>query len=233
MNLKFISDIFSDLINLIYPDVCIVCEDKLVKNERLFCTLCLADIPRTNFHLYVDNPVSRIFWGRCKIESATSFFYFKKGSKYRSLLHKLKYKGRNDIGIELGKMFGNDLINSLYNNIDVIIPVPLHPAKLKIRGYNQSEQIANGIGKRMNVPVINNALKRVVNTNTQTKQARFDRWLNVEDIFKYNISSNLLNKNILLVDDIITTGSTVEACVNAIHKEIECKIFAVSLAFTS
>jgi ComF family protein len=222
--------IFSDFLDLFYPRTCAACGFNLFRNENLICTKCLFYLPKTNFHKDVDNPVARLFWGRVKIEYASSYFYFTKGSRFRKLIHKLKYKGQKQIGFELGKHFGFNLAGSPFKEIDIIIPVPLHPKKEKKRGYNQSEWIARGIAEAMNKKVETKWLYRSVATQTQTKKTRFERWENVEDIFHLHDIKAVEGKHILLVDDVVTTGSTLEACAKAILMAGNSKVSIVTLA---
>jgi ComF family protein len=163
--------------------------------------------------MYENNPVSRIFWGRVNLSSATSFLFFNKGGSVQKLIHQLKYKGSIETGNFLGELMGNDLIKSdLYNTIDAIIPVPLHKKKLHIRGYNQSDIIARGIGKSMSIPTVSNTLIRTEFTETQTKKARYSRWENVKGKFGINNQEDIEGKHVLLVDDVLTTGATIESC---------------------
>ena len=204
------------LTELLYPRLCVVCGDKLIEQEQWICLHCLHHIPRTNYHLTPDNPVARIFYGRVPVEYATSFFYFSKGSEYQSLLHNLKYKGMKELGEEIGKHFGIDLQQSpQFSSVDLICPVPLHPQKEKKRGYNQSWWIASGIARQMNKELAADNLKRVTATETQTRKSRFERWQNVEGIFELSNPEAFSGKHILLVDDVVTTGATLEACASA------------------
>jgi ComF family protein len=209
----------------------VVCGDRLIEQEQWICLNCLHHIPRTNFHLSADNPVAQIFYGRVPIEYATSFFYFSKGSQYQTLLHSLKYKGMKELGAEIGKHFGIDLMQSPgFSSVDVICPVPLHPSKEKKRGYNQSWWIASGIAKQMNKELDAQNLKRVTATETQTRKSRFERWQNVEGIFELSNPETFEGKHILLVDDVVTTGSTLEACAVAIHSATNAKVSIATLA---
>ena len=231
--MKAIINIFSDFLNLIYPNICICCDEKLVNSEKILCSHCLADIPKTNFNDIRQNILAEMFWGRIQIEGATSLLYFRAESRYRKVLHKLKYEGQQDIGTQLGILLGNELVKTEMNTIDYLIPVPLHPKRLRRRGFNQSEIIANGVSKVLDKPVINNVVKRKSYNLSQTEKGRYDRWLNVEGIFDVLAPNFLDNKRILIIDDIITTGSTIEACVDAINKASDCKIYICSVAFTN
>jgi len=203
-----------------------------MNQEKYICLKCLFDLPRTNFHSIHGNKVEQQLWGKVQIEHATSYFYFRKGSRYQKLIHYLKYKGLKELGEEVGKHFGFDLCESPdFSEIDVIIPVPLHPRKFRKRGYNQSEWIAKGLGFALNKPVDSNNLVRKVHTSTQTQKSRFDRWKNVEGIFEVQQPEMLHNKHVLLVDDVMTTGSTIEACSVALLKVSGLKISVATLAY--
>lgn len=206
-----ISKYFGSLVSLIYPKLCLVCGSTLFGNEDLLCTHCRHSLPETNFHKSSGNPVEQLFWGRLHIEHATALLYFDKGSSYRQLIHQLKYQGRKDAGFYLGRLLGAALNESIFSLPDCIIPIPLHQAKLRRRGYNQSQIIAEGIAEILNLEVFNDVLQRTFNTNTQTQRKRYDRWKNVEGIFECQYPEKITNKHVLLVDDVITTGATMEA----------------------
>jgi len=161
---------------------------------------------------------------------AASYYFFSKKSKVQHLLHELKYHGNKDVGFMIGKLYGYDLLMSEYfKAIDFIIPVPLHPKKLKKRGYNQSEWIAKGLSISMKIPVNTNCLYRKVDSKTQTKKTRYNRWENVGMIFGLHHKEILSNKSVLLVDDVVTTGATLEGCAQVLQKG-NCKVYIVTLA---
>ena len=219
------------LTELLFPRLCVVCGDKLIEQEQWICLHCLHHIPRTNFHHNPENPVAQLFYGRVQIEAATSFFYFSKGSKYQTLLHNLKYKGMKELGEEIGKHFGIDLLQSPeFSSVDLICPVPLHPQKEKKRGYNQSWWIASGIAKQMQKEMSDNNLKRITATETQTRKSRFERFLNVEGIFDLSDPEAFSGKHILLIDDVVTTGSTLEACAVSILSKTNARVSIATLA---
>ena len=219
------------LTELIFPRLCVTCGDKLIVQEQWICLHCLHHIPRTNYHLEPENPLAQLFYGRVRIEFATSFFYFSKGSKYQLLVHNLKYKGMKELGAEMGKHFGIDLLQSDdFSSVDLICPVPLHPRREKKRGYNQSGWIAQGIATQMNKPLSVNNLIRVKATETQTLKNRFERWQNVEGIFDLTNPEAFSGKHILLVDDVVTTGSTIEACAQAILSKTDARVSIATLA---
>jgi len=209
---KYNLDWFRDFGNLLFPKVCDGCGTPLNSQEDLLCLTCLYQLPRTNFHLYKANPIAQKFWGRTPINEAFSFLLFEKGNMTQRLLHALKYRHRQDIGERLGLIFGRDLAEDSYSGPDYIIPLPLHETKHKIRGYNQCTSIVNGMTIHLGIPVLHDAVKRITANATQTNKGRFERWLNVENIFAVVSPEILSGKHILLVDDVITTGSTLEAC---------------------
>ncbi|MFO7879718.1 MAG: ComF family protein [Bacteroidota bacterium] len=219
---------WQDFWYLFYPKICDACGKSLLQQEEILCTKCLVKLPRTKFHADPENTLSQVFWGRVKIERATALMVFVKGSQYRKLIHKLKYKRRPDIGVFLGRELGSELnLDGHFSAIDCVLPVPLHPDKKKVRGYNQAERIAEGISQVMGIPVSNENLHRKVFTKTQTKKGRYDRWENVSGVFAVRNPEELSGKHVLLVDDVITTGATIEACAHAL---LEVKDVRVSIA---
>ncbi len=220
-----------DFINLFYPLICPVCETQLVHGEKLICTPCLLHMPRSNYHQYEDNPVAQAFWGRVQVVNATAYYLFEKGSKYQKLIHQLKYKGRKNIGLELGKMFGESLLETGFQKVDLIVPVPLHYKKLKKRGFNQSELITQGMSEAMEKQMDTENLIRKVANPTQTRKTRVERWENVEGIFELRNPDRFNNKHILLVDDVLTTGATLEACADAVLEANGTKVSIAVLAY--
>lgn len=203
----------SDLLSLLLPRTCPACGRPLKDWEECLCLVCLAQMPVTHFDCDRDNPLAEIFWGRVKLSQAVAWFYFRKGSAYQDALHKLKYNDRPDIGYSMGKQFGYELYRSReFIKPDLLIPVPLNPRKQRKRGYNQSEAIAKGLSVALRIPLINSALTRPIATSTQTRKSRYERYLNVSGKFKASQPVLLENRHILLIDDVITTGATLEAC---------------------
>jgi len=210
---------FDDFISLFYPRLCAGCSTSLVRGEDVLCLNCMADLPRTNYHYNQENPIFQIFMGRANITLATSFCRFDKGGRLQHILHELKYKGNCEAGHKMGLLFGYDLMQSeLFRDIDAIIPVPLHIRKEKKRGYNQSTEICKGLSESMNKPLMTGNLIRIVHTATQTRKGRFERWENVSGIFKVSKPELLAGKHVLVVDDVITTGATLEACCEPLLK---------------
>lgn len=235
MIFKQLYHLLIDLFHLFYPRICSACNSLLYKHEDVICTKCLYELPKTNFNLGKDNIVAQIFWGRFPLESAGAYYFFKKGSKVQHLLHQFKYKNSPEIGVRIGQLYGLDLKKSGCPIPDVIIPIPLHPKKEVIRGYNQSERFAEGLSQSLNIPVDTTNFIRNTFTETQTKKSRFDRWNNVKDIFICVNPEDFRNKHILLVDDVITTGSTIESSVQKLlsYENLNLKISIASMAVAS
>ena len=222
----------NDFIALIFPHVCVSCGKSLYKNEQSICTYCAYYLPKTNFHLVHDNPIVKIFWGRVPIYSAAAFYGFNKGGKVQHLIHQLKYKGQQHIGVSVGKLYGYELkYCEDFNAVDTIIPVPLHPKRQKKRGYNQSDCFAEGLAESMNVKADLKTLYRALESETQTKKSRFSRWQNVESIFQLRNADALEGKHVLLVDDVITTGATLEACAQTLLQVPGVKVSIVCMAY--
>lgn len=220
-----------NFLELFFPALCTACGNRLVNNEKFVCFECWSDLPVTNFHESRENKVAQLFWGRVNIEFATSYFSYKKGSRYQQIIHQIKYKGLKELGFEIGKRFGFVLRNSDLSQIDCIVPVPLHPRKVKRRGFNQSDWIAHGIAEIMEKPVFSDHVIRKVFTGTQTRKNRFQRWKNVEGIFEIRNPEDFVEKHILLIDDVVTTGSTLEACAHPILNIEKTKVSIATLAF--
>lgn len=223
-----------DLLGLFYPHVCLICGNSLAGNERILCSGCNYHLPRTRFHDDPENPVARSFWGRVNLVSATAFLYFRRGGMTQTLLHNLKYKGVKDIGIYLGEEFGRELLKTeTFSNVDGVIPIPLHPKKHRKRGYNQSEVIARGICSVTGAELMLKMVARKVHSSTQTRKGRFERWQNVENIFAVEKKASLSGRRILVVDDVITTGATMEACLQALSAAGNVSLYAGAVAFSS
>jgi len=221
-----------DFLNLLFPELCPACENVLLRNEGIICTACRLDLPRTRFYSFRDNPVARLFWGRVRLENATSYFYYQKGSRYQNLVHELKYRGRTDIGMELGRIMGIELRDTPFAETDVILPVPLHPEKQRIRGYNQCDFIAGGLSSGLEIPFRTGLLVRTSESLTQTGKSRIQRWMNVEQVFKVAEKGNLPSKHITLVDDVVTSGATLDACASALLQVPGTRVSIATLAFT-
>jgi len=222
----------ADFVSLLFPELCAACRESLVANEHLLCTDCRFNLPYTNFHLQADNIVARQFWGKINIEAAFALFYFNKGGKIQNMLHQLKYNGQQQIGNLLGNIAGGQLIkNEIFNNVDYIIPVPLHKKRFRERGYNQSTRFAEGLADKLNAVVEEGNLVRVKSTETQTHKSRFARFENMQEVFRVINPEKLKGKHVLLVDDVVTTGSTLEACGEQLLKVEGLKLSIATIAY--
>jgi len=220
-----------NLLNLFFPEVCLACDHQLRDNEEEICTNCRHELPTTNFHNEKNNSVEKIFYGRVKIEHATALLFFQKEGIVQQLIHNLKYRGFENIGTLLGKWLGHELKHSeYYNNIDIVIPVPLHKTRLKKRGYNQVEKFAQEIALALNAEYKTNILLKTASTKTQVFKKRLARWDSSKTSFNVENAHLLEAKHILIVDDIITTGATIEACANQLFTANSNKNLKISVA---
>lgn len=223
-----------DLLHLVYPSICLVCDNELVRSEKHICSVCDDDLIKTSFHLF-DEPTDtdKLFWGRIQFKRTYSHLYFKKNSPAQNILFNLKYKNNNLIGKYFGREMGKRLKNmSEFRTADAIIPVPLHYKKEFIRGYNQSKALADGIAEELEIEVNTRLVKRNSHSTSQTNKSRFQRWDNVHSIFSTKPSLKRY-KHVILVDDVVTTGSTIEALANSILKEnpdIEISLATLAIA---
>lgn len=230
--MKLQSGYLADFLSLLFPQLCPACGIELVANEKIICTDCHYNLPLTNFHLQADNIVAQQFWGKVNLEGAYALYYFTKGGKVQNLMHHFKYNGMQQIGNLLGSVAGNQLIkNEKFAGVDYIIPVPLHKSRLKERGYNQSACFARGLAEKLNGVVEENNLVRTRATETQTHRSRFARFENMQEVFVVVNPDKLKNQHVLLVDDIVTTGSTLEACAIPLLKIPGLKLSIATIAY--
>ncbi|WP_424492544.1 ComF family protein [Salinimicrobium sp. GXAS 041] len=224
---------FHDLLELLYPQVCHTCEAVLLSNEKVVCTRCIHELPVTNFHLEKENEVEKIFYGRVKLEYATSLLLFEKKGMVQQLIHNLKYKGHEEIGDFLGTWLGEDLHKiENYKQIDVVIPVPLHKSKLRKRGYNQVEKFGRAIAHSLEIPYEDSVLVKKTASSTQTIKKRFARWGSIESTFLIENAEKVAHQHILLVDDLVTTGATLEACALKLLNIPGVKVSIATMAVT-
>ncbi|WP_159950009.1 ComF family protein [Polaribacter septentrionalilitoris] len=225
--------ILNDFFRIFYPELCVNCENQLINNETILCTFCRHDLPFTNITNYQDNKVTQVFYGRTEVEKAFSLLLFRKKGITKKLIHELKYKGNEDIGVFFGNWIGDILKeNKEFIDIDCIIPVPLHVKKLKQRGYNQVTKFGEQLSLHMQKPLLEHELVRVSSTKTQTYKSRFERFKNTNTKFEVKNPSIFKNKHVLLIDDVITTGATLEACIEEIKKENKVKVSILTMAYT-
>lgn len=222
-----------DLFSLLFPNLCNGCGRSLFPGEKAICSHCLHDLPFTDFHVNPANQVAKQFWLRVPITAAMAMLYFKKGGKVQQIIHNLKYRGKTDLGFFLGTMLGNRLKGILdYQQADYIIPVPLHHSRKRQRGYNQCDEIARGLSAALQVPVGEYMLIRKKITSTQTRKSRFLRYENMMEVFEVLQKYSVVNQHILLIDDVVTTGATLEACTLALLAAGAKKISIACVAFS-
>ena len=205
--------LLSDGLNLLFPALCAACTSPLERHEQIVCTSCRLTLPYNSF----DDPrIYKRFHGRLPIHYAYSMFDFQKHGRVQAMVHALKYKGNYQVGVHLGYWFAEQLKAAQQDTFDCIVAVPLHPKKRKLRGYNQSEMFAKGISEQLGIPLIDDALQKRDKTTSQTRFGRFSRWKNIEEGFFLSCADKVIGKNVLLVDDILTTGATLDVCGNAL-----------------
>ncbi len=210
---KFISEIKESVLHLFFPQICAGCNSNLLSKDNMLCLYCHSSLPQTSFHLHANNPIEKLFWGRLPVTHATAQYYFSKESLVQRLMHQFKYRRNKDLGFFLGKMMGQQLIESnRFSYIDALVPLPLFPSKERKRGFNQATVLCDGIAEVLQKPVLKYAVKRISYTESQTKKSRLERWQNMEGRFEVMNKETIQGKHILLVDDVITTGATLEAC---------------------
>ena len=229
--LKFMRRIHNDIFELFFPRYCAGCQNQLHHFENALCLHCIMMLPRASIHQLRENKLERLFWGRADVSMATAFLRMSRKGLTHRLVHELKYEGNKEIGQLLGTLFGQELKKiDEWKSVDLIIPVPLHPKKEQLRGYNQSYEIASGVSESMDVPTTKTALTRKHYTDTQTKKSRVERWQNVSEIFDINENELNTSNHILLVDDVITTGATIESCVLALTNNKKIRVSVAALA---
>jgi len=225
--------LISSFFNLFFPVLCKSCNNPLNIGENIICTKCRHKLPQTNFHLYKNNQTEKIFYGRAKIEFASSFLFFYKNGLTQNLIHNLKYKGHQEIGTLLGNWFGEKLKKEAKLKIDYVVAVPLHKKKERKRGFNQVDTFGEALSNKLGAKYSKNNLVRINQSETQTKKSRLARWINVKEIFSLIDSDIFENKSVLLIDDVVTTGATMEACCHEIEKSKNVRISVVTMAITS
>jgi ComF family protein len=227
----FLKEYIEDVYRLFYPKTCGACEQHLVKGEEHLCLICSNNLPQTKFETLQYNPAEQIFDGRADIEFVTAFLYFAKGELTQKILHNIKYNQKKQLAVFLGKRMG-EMLSGVHKRLtfDAVMPVPLHPKKLKMRGYNQSLLIAEGIAEVLSLPIYSNVLLRAQHTDTQTRKNRMERWENISNAFEMKHSEKIKDKHILLIDDVLTTGATLEACAHTIKSKENTKISIATLA---
>ena len=221
------------LLHMLFPSLCFGCEENSVNIDEMICINCRLHLPFTSFENIHNNTVEKLFWGRVPLQFASSTFYYVEKTAIQKIIHQIKYHHAHDLGIEMGKIMGQRLKDVFErSSIDCCIPMPLHPSKEKKRGYNQASLLCKGIRETTDIEFKEYLLERKIATGTQTKKSRIARWDNVSSVFEVNDSSMIQNKNIVLVDDVITTGASMEACARILLDNGANTVAIVSLAYT-
>ena len=222
-----------NLLKLIFPQLCFGCNNLLLLNEEIICAACRHDMPLTNHHENQNNDTTKKFYGIINLEFGASMLYFHKKGIVQKLIHNLKYKGKEEIGHLLGEWYGNDIKNiELIKTVDYIIPVPLHQKRLKERGYNQVDSFCKSLSEVTKIPYNKELLIRTKYNKTQTKKSKNERQENVQNIFDVNFNESHFGKHFLLIDDVITSGATLELCAKALLKIPNTQISIITIAYT-
>jgi ComF family protein len=219
-----------DFVALFFPYYCESCGESLIHAESIFCVKCVSSFPRTDYHLMNYNPIKDKLQGIIDLEYSLSFLKYERKGRARRMLHALKYRNKPEIGYHLAYLYGIELLESSSFDFDIILPIPLHKSKLMLRGYNQSDTIAQGLSDALGIPWSSTAIYRAKANPTQTNKNRLERWRNVDGIFGVLQPDKIKNKHVLLVDDIITSGATIEACGRALYKAGISKLSIACLA---
>jgi competence protein ComFC len=232
---KKLRESVNSLAHFIYPEICLICENELSETQKHICSFCQLEFHFTYFESYIEpSPMDKLFWGRVALRGTYALLEYKKGQSVQPLLHSLKYKNRPQLGIQLGKEIAARIKDHpSFQEIDALIPVPLHPKKEFIRGYNQSEKLAQGIAEVLNVSLHSNFLNRTKHTQSQTNKNRFKRWDNVQNKFAIDLTNRRPLKHIALIDDVVTTGSTLESLVKTINTydpSIQVSVITLAIA---
>ena len=229
-----LTEVYHSLLDIFYPQICYCCQEELADRDENTCLQCRLSLPRTGFHKQKVNSFTERFFGRVPLKYGVSYYHYKKGGNVRKLIYQLKYHGKKELGIEIGRAYGYELAAvEDFKEIDLIVPVPLHPKKKVIRGYNQSDMFAIGLSEAMEIPWSPDILQRKVFTNTQTKKDKFDRLGNMDGVFHVPKPKLLDGKHILLVDDVLTTGATLEVCANELTKTKNTTLSMATIAMAS
>lgn len=232
--MPLLTDIKEALLHLVFPHVCAGCGSDVLPTEQALCLRCLDALPQTRFQEHAGNPVEKIFWGRLPLVAATAQYYFTKESGMQRLMHQFKYRGNKELGIFLGRQMGKSLIEtSRFSTIDALVPLPLFNAKERKRGFNQATVLCEGIADVLQKPLFKNNVIRTAHTESQTKKNRMERWQNMEGRFDVMKAHNLSGKHLLLVDDVVTTGATLEACGRALLEVAGVRLSIATLYIAS
>jgi ComF family protein len=231
--MRWLSSLGEAASQLFFPHHCVACGTDTLNQDTELCWHCLGSLPATHFASLPANPLEKIFWGRLPIQAATALYFYTQNSLLQKTMHAFKYHRNQKLGIQLGRLLGENLLNAGRFQVDLLVPVPLHPRKEKQRGFNQAAIICEGISQVMKIPFKEGILQRPAPSETQTNKSRIERWKNIEGNFSVSNSHAIEGKHCLLVDDVITTGATLEACGSALLNVNDVKISIASLGTAS
>lgn len=231
--MPLLQEIRESFLHLFFPHICAGCGNDILDRESVLCIRCMEAMPETHFELYPGNPVEKKFWGRLQLQNATAQYYFTGESLIQHLIHQFKYKGNKELGIQLGRMMGNSLKRSDRFHADTLIPLPLFSDKERKRGFNQAYILCQGIAEYLHIPVLKNVIIRPQYTETQTRKGRIERWKNMEGKFVLTDPGIIAGKHVLLVDDVITTGATLESCGSELLKAANTRLSIACLCSAS
>ncbi len=223
-----VSFVFNSILDIFYPRTCTICDQDLNHKENYYCLPCLHELPFLDRHPGALEQVQKIFWGRVDIERVYTLLNYQNKNNTQKILHEMKYRSKTKLTKHMGRLLAKSIPDN--HEIDFMIPVPLHPKKERIRGYNQSLILAEGLREKTNIPILNNVIKRTASNRSQTQFSKYDRWQNVNTIFSPDRTDQIENKHILIVDDVLTTGATLEACATVLKNISQCKISITTLA---
>jgi ComF family protein len=229
-----LSNITNDFLHLFFPHNCEGCGTDVLQHDQLLCAACKEKLPQTGYCITPHNPVEKVFYGRLPLQAAAAAWHFTKASLLQHLVFQLKYRNNPAIGVYLGRLLGHELMHApAFNTIQALVPMPLHPKKQHVRGYNQAQAICQGITAVWHKPIVTTAIVRASFTDTQTHHNRLERWENMKNVFQLQQPGLIQGKHVLLVDDVITTGASIEACGNVLLQATDSLLSVAALAFTT
>lgn len=231
---KLLKEAAEGLLALFFPKICLACGEQLALERDLLCLKCLHTMPRTGFHFEKENEFTNRFFGKLPVECATALFFFSKTGHTQQLLHQLKYRDKPELAVRLGRSLGHELRKSpLFQSVEVIVPVPMHPQKEWKRGYNQAEKFAEGLAEILELPLLDDGLRRLENRESQTHKNRSERFANANDLYTVGRSKALAGRHVLLVDDVLTTGATLASCGELILNEPGTRLSMATIAIAT
>jgi ComF family protein len=217
LGMNLLVNVKEAILHLAFPHVCAGCGTDSLSSDQPICLRCLDALPQTRFEQHSGNPAEKIFWGRLPVAQATAHYYFTKASLMQRLMHQFKYRGQRELGFYLGQQMGVRFQETAaFTDVDALVPLPLFAAKERRRGYNQAAVLCDGIADVLQKPVLKNVVQRMAHTESQTKKSRAERWQNIEGRFAITDPGQLAGRHVLLADDVVTTGATLEACGRAL-----------------